>query len=122
MSFTGKATFSSGATLPELVEDVADIIGIVTPFETPLLDALGDAKNAAQSTIHEWLEDTLLPNTDTLNQSSFSPDAQNATSLTAAHGDRFRAGDQVRPGTSAEVFLVTAVSGNTLTALVKICV
>jgi len=60
MSFTGKATYSAGATLPELVEDVSDIIGIVSPFETPLLDHLGDPQRPAISTIHEWLEDALV--------------------------------------------------------------
>lgn len=60
MSFTGKATYSAGATLPEIVEDVSDIIGIVTPFETPLLDHLGDPARPAISTIHEWLEDALV--------------------------------------------------------------
>ena len=42
MAFTGKATYTAGATLPEIAEDVGDIIGIVSPFETPLLDVLGD--------------------------------------------------------------------------------
>jgi hypothetical protein len=115
MSFTGKSTYSAGVDLPEIVEDVADIIGIVSPYETPLLDALGDAKRAAHSTVHEWIEDSLLPNTDSLNQTTFSPDPQSATSLTVVHGDRFRPGDQVRPGSTAEVFLVTAVAGNVLT-------
>ena len=39
--------------LPELVEDVSDIIGNVSPFETPLLDHLGDPKRSAMSTVHE---------------------------------------------------------------------
>ncbi len=60
MPFTGKATFTAGAGLPELVEDVSDIIGIVSPHETPLLDHLGDAKRAAISTVHEWIEDALV--------------------------------------------------------------
>lgn len=60
MPFTGKPTFGAGATLPELAEDVADIVSIVSPFETPLLDHLGDAKRSAQSTIHEWIEDALV--------------------------------------------------------------
>jgi hypothetical protein len=115
MPFTGKATYDAGATLPELVEDVADIIGIVSPFETPLLDHLGDPKRPALSTVHEWLEDTLLPNTSAINQGSFSPGPTSATSITVAHGDRFRPGDQVRPGNTGEIMLVTAVSGNILT-------
>ena len=42
MAFTGKATYDAGSELPEIVEDVADIISIISPYETPLLDHLGD--------------------------------------------------------------------------------
>jgi len=115
MPFTGKATFSAAADLPELVEDVADIISLVSPWETPLLDHLGDANRAATSTIHEWVEDTLVPNTDSVNQTSFTPDAQNATAITVATGSRFRPGDQVRPEGLREILLVTAVAANVLT-------
>lgn len=117
MSFTGKATYDAGASLPELIEDVSDIIGIVSPYETPLLDYLGDPKRSATATIHEWIEDSLLPNTDSLNQSSFSPDATSATALVAANGNRFKVGDQVKPGTFSEVMFITAVSGNNLTVV-----
>lgn len=117
MPFTGKATFTAGADLPELMEDVADLVGIVSPFETPLLDAIGDAQRAAQSTIHEWIEDTLLPNTDTINQGSFSPNPTDATSITVANGSRFRVGDQVRPDGLREVMFVTAIAGNVLTVV-----
>jgi hypothetical protein len=117
MPFTGKATFSAGVDLPELAEDVSDIIGIVSPFETPLLDHLGDAKRPAFSTVHEWLEDTLLPNFDTLNQTTFTPNPTDATSLTVNNGGRFQAGDLVRPADAQEVMQVTAVAGNTLTVV-----
>lgn len=115
MSFNGKATYMAGADLPEIVEDVSDVVGIISPFETPLLDHLGQASRPAYSTVHEWIEDTLLPNTDTINQTTFTPDASNATSVTVANGGRFRVGDQVRPGNATEILLVTGVSGNTLT-------
>jgi hypothetical protein len=117
MPFTGKATFTAGTDLPEIAEDVSDIIGIVSPFETALLDHLGDPKRPAHSTIHEWLEDTLLPNTDSVNQASFSPNASDATSITVANGSRFRVGDQVKPDGSREIMLVTAVAGNVLTVV-----
>jgi hypothetical protein len=117
MAFTGKPTYGAGADLPELVEDVSDVIGIVSPWETPLLDYLGDAKKPALSTVHEWIEDTLLPNTDSLNQTTFTPDAQNATSLTVVNGVRFQVGDLVRPDQSVEVMQVTAVAGNVLTVV-----
>lgn len=117
MPFTGKATYGAGATLPELMEDVSDVVGIVSPFETPLLDALGDASHAALSTVHEWIEDTLLPNTDSVNQTTFTPNATDATAVTVANGSRFRVGDQVRPEGLREVMFVSAVAGNVLTVV-----
>ena len=60
MPFTGKPTYAAGADLPELMEDVADLVSVVSPYETPLLDALGDATRSAFSTIHEWVEDALV--------------------------------------------------------------
>lgn len=114
MAFTGKATYGAGADLPELVEDVSDIIGIVSPYETPLLDHLGDPKRAAQSTVHEWIEDELLANADALNQSSFSPSPTTASTLTVDNGTRFRIGDLVQPAGSGEVLFVLGISGNQL--------
>lgn len=117
MPFTGKATYSAGASLPELAEDVADIIGIISPYETPLLDHLGEARRPARSTVHEWLEDSLLPNADQINQTTFTPNPTSATSITVDNGPRFRPGDQVRPEGGMEVMLVTAVAGNVLTVV-----
>ena len=116
MSFTGKATFSAGATLPELAEDVGDIVGIVSPYETPLLDHLGDPQRAANSTVHQWLEDQLLPNADTIDDASIAS-ATAETSFDVANGDRFRIGDQVQAQGSSEVMFVTAVSSDTLTVV-----
>ncbi|MBL8760368.1 MAG: DUF5309 family protein [Phycisphaerae bacterium] len=117
MAFTGKATYAAGADLPEIMEDVADIISIVSPYETPLLDHLGDPARPALSTIHEWVEDTLLPNTDTINQTTFTPNPQDATSVTVNNGPRFQVGDLVRPGNATEIMQVTAVATNTLTVV-----
>ncbi|MEM7680935.1 MAG: DUF5309 family protein [Planctomycetota bacterium] len=114
MPFTGKATYSAGADLPELANDVSDVIGLVSPHETPLLDHLGDPQREARTTLHEWLEDELLPNTDAINQLSLT-DNTSATSLTVDNGDRFRIGDQVQAVGSREVLFVSAVAGNTLT-------
>lgn len=116
MSFTGKATYSAGATLPELVEDVSDIISIVSPYETPLLDHLGDPQRSATSTVHEWLEDSLLPNTDTVQDASISAPLTETT-FTVSYGDRFRVGDQIQIVGSSEVMLVTGVSYNDLTVV-----
>ncbi len=113
MPFTGKATYTAGPSLPEIAEDVSDIISIVSPHETPLLDHLGDPARAASSTVHEWLEDSLLPNTDVVNDQSIG-DPVNETAFTVANGDRFRVGDQVKIDGASEVMLVVAVTGNTV--------
>ncbi|MCX5688989.1 MAG: DUF5309 family protein [Planctomycetota bacterium] len=117
MGFFGKATYNAGSDLPELVEDVSDLISIVSPFETPLLDRLGDSRNPATNTVHEWIEDTLLPNADTINQTTFTPNAQDATLITVTNGSRFQVGDMLRPGNAAEVMLVTGIVANTLTVI-----
>ena len=95
MAFTGKATYDGGSTLPELIDDVADLVGLISPFETPLLDAIGDPRNVARSTRHEWLEDKLNPNTTLVdNVAGHGP---TDTTLTVDDGSIFRVGDLVRP-------------------------
>lgn len=110
MPFTGKATYSAGATLPEIAEDVSDLVAINSPHETPLLDALGDSARSARSTVHEWLEDSLWPDVDAAVGGS-------GNSVVVEHVDRFRVGDQIRLGGRAEIMLVTAIDtqANTLT-------
>jgi hypothetical protein len=116
MAFTGKATYSAGTTLPELAEDVSDLIGIISPYETPLLDAMGDPMREATSTHHEWLEDELLPNKDAINDSTYTNPTQD-TDFVVDHGSRFRVGDQIQVEGSEELMLVTAVNSNTLTVV-----
>lgn len=114
MPFTGKATYSAGTNLPELAEDVSDLIAILSPYETPLLDALGDPVRDAASTRHEWIEDDLLPNKDTISDGSIT-NPLTETAFDVANGGRFRIGDQIQPLGSRELMLVTNVVGNTLT-------
>jgi hypothetical protein len=116
MAFTGKATYSAGTTLPELAEDVSDLIGIISPYETPLLDALGDPMREAMSTHHEWLEDELLPNRDAVNDSTFTDPAAD-TDFVVDNGSRFRVGDQIQVEGAEELMLVTSINGDTLTVV-----
>jgi len=108
MAFTGKATYSGGSDLPEIAEDVGDLVSIVSPYETPLLDHIGDPPRAASSTYHEWLEDELLPNTDAIDDSTWTDPSADET-FGVDNADRFRIGDQVRPEGSDELLLVTGV-------------
>ncbi len=116
MAFTGKATYSAGTTIGELAEDVSDLIGIVSPYEASLLDALGDPMREAMSTHHEWLEDSLLPNKDAINDATYTDPATD-TDFIVDNGDRFRVGDQIQVESSEELMLVTGISTNTLTVV-----
>lgn len=116
MAFTGKATYTAGSDLPEIAEDVSDIIGIVSPFEAPLLDLLGDPPRSATSTIHEWLEDELIPNSDQIDDGSISNPTSD-TVFTVEDGSKFRIGDQIQLDGLREIMLVTDVSGNDLTVV-----
>jgi hypothetical protein len=107
MPFTGKATYSAGSTLPEIAEDVSDIVSVSSPFDTPLLDVLGDPARSARSTVHEWLEDTLLPNTDPLV-------AVDGSTVTVTDGARFRVGDLLRVDGFGELMLVESIADNEL--------
>ncbi|MEM7623870.1 MAG: DUF5309 family protein [Planctomycetota bacterium] len=115
MAFTGKATYGAGATLPEIAEDVSDIIGIVSPHETPLLDHFGDAKRPATSTVHEWIEDTLLPNTSIINDATVTG---SDTTFAVFDAAVFRVGDLVRPGNTGEVMMVSEIDSGTETLTV----
>ena len=95
MAFTGKATYTAGTALPELAEDVSDVVGLVSPQETALLDALGDPLREATSIHHEWLEDELLPNKDAINDATWSNPASDTT-FNVDNGSRFRIGDARR--------------------------
>lgn len=115
MSFAGKATYSAGADLPEIAEDVSDLVAINSPHATPLLDALGDPLRVARSTVHDWLEDSLLPNIDAIVEDTFTPSPTLASTFGVANADRFRVGDQVRAAGSAEIMLVTDVGSGDIT-------
>src|SRR5438093_10006867 len=117
MSFSGKATYSAGATLPEIAEDVSDLVAINSPHETPLLDALGDPARPARATVHEWLEDALLPNSDTINDSAYANPLSD-TQFVVANASRFRVGDQIKIESLKEIMLVTAINTGTNTLTV----
>ena len=114
MAFTGKPLYSKSPCVPDGCEDVSDIIGLVSPFETPLLDHLGDPQRDAMSTVHEWLEYSLLPNSDAINDSTYT-NALTDTTFVVDNGSRFRVGDLIQVDGSLEVMLVTAIATNTLT-------
>jgi len=117
MPFSGKATYTAGSTLPEIAEDVSDLVSLASPYETALLDALGDPARPARSTVHEWLEDSLLPNSSTINDSTYT-NVLTDTTFVITHVDRFRVGDLIRIEGATEVMLVTIVDTGSSTLTV----
>lgn len=117
MPFSGKATYTAGSTLPEIAEDVSDLVSLASPYETTLLDVLGDPARPARSTVHEWLEDSLLPNSSTINDSTYT-NVLTDTTFVITHVDRFRVGDLIRIEGATEVMLVTIVDTGSSTLTV----
>ncbi|QDU35517.1 hypothetical protein KS4_36000 [Poriferisphaera corsica] len=111
MAFTGKATFSAGAQLPEIAEDISDVVSIVSPYETALLNYLGDSKQVATSTIHEWLEDELRSYSTKISTAV----NDSATQIDVEDVQVFRIGDLLRAQDSQEVMMVQNKSSSTIT-------
>lgn len=113
MPFSGKATYDSGATVAETYEDISDIVAMISPFATPFLDLIGDAAMPAESTIHQWIEDSLLPNSDTMGTVSVANTT--VTTLAVATPGRFRANDIIKIEESDELLLVSATAATVVT-------
>ena len=50
MSFSGRAVYSN---FTAVAEDVSDLVSMISPRETPLLDILGDAPFPSRSVLHK---------------------------------------------------------------------
>lgn len=114
MAFSGRAVYSN---FTATAEDVSDIVSMISPRETPLLDILGDAPFPARSVLHEWLEDDLSPNTIVTSADVASTAVDTALGVAASKARRLQVGMILRgPAASGNEFLViSAISGNTIT-------
>lgn len=116
MPFTGKAVYDDGV-FDDIAEDVADLIGIISPKETPLLDALPMAERPAQHVLHEWMEDALAPHTVTSSTAVASTTA--ASSVEVHDGAGGAAAAYLQVGdilefASGEQVQISGISGNYL--------
>jgi hypothetical protein len=115
MAFTGRATYDTGV-FRGIAEDVSDVIGMISPYETPLLDVIGDSPNPAANVLHEWLEDELNPNTIVASSA-----ADNAGTAAAFHYNggavnrNLQVGAVLKNNTTGEYVQLTGLTGNTLT-------
>lgn len=115
MVFTGKAIYDSGV-FDTVAEDVSDIIGMISPSETPLLDAIGNPQRPAQNVLHEWLEDALSPNTLS-SSATVNTAGQNVPVHVAgvAVGTFLQVGAVVKNTRTGEYLQISATAANTIT-------
>lgn len=89
--------------------DVEDAIYMISPFDVPFLGTYGPSRGSVlgrdttTSTKIEWLEDELVPGSDTLNGAILAADGD----ITVDNSDRFKVNDLIRVGD--EFMRVTAV-------------
>lgn len=115
MPFTGRAIYDSGV-FDGVAEDVSDIIGMISPDETPLLDVLGDAAMSAENVFHEWLEDALSPNT-LVSSATINTSNQNLPVHVggSAVGTYLQVGTILKNTRTGEYLQLSATAANTLT-------
>lgn len=96
---------------------ISDVINLIDPYDTPLLNALGGLDSArgkmkvrGNGTKVEWLEDAFFPTSGTMGSSTITT---NATTVTVTDGSVFKAGDVIL--IDSEYMWVSAVSGEDLT-------
>jgi hypothetical protein len=115
MPFTGRAiydTLNGTAVFDGVAEDVNEMISMISPSETPLLDRIGDGAQPAQSVLHEWLEDALNPSTIIATTALAATNSNTALLVDAsgrAMSPHLRVGMQVKVVTSGEYIQITAI-------------
>ena len=101
--------------LKEVKRDLTDIVTVIMQQQPTLISLIPHAAppQYARNPKHEWLEDVLSPEVDTLAADVAATD----TTITVADGTKFRPGMVIVFEGHDEMMKVTAVSGNTLTVV-----
>jgi hypothetical protein len=114
MAFSGKAVYDTNVFANEHAEDVAPIVSMISPYETPLLDYLGDPQYPAQNILHEWTEDELNPNT-LIASTAIASSATGTVDVAAADAGHHMVGAILTSEDTGEYFQVSAVTASTVT-------
>jgi len=96
-----------------LAIDMSPVIQLIDPFDVGALTYIGMSTldKPAVATKHEWMEDTLRPLTDVLNEALDASE----TDVTTTDGTIFRAYDLIK--IEDELMLVTSIATNDLTVI-----
>jgi len=112
----GAASFdiTAGTGKLDLSEELAEIIRM---DNTALLNRLGAGGLTASQRKHQWNEDSLNPNTATLNEAL--DNSETSVDVATDHGARFKVGTlfKFNERSKTEVCQVTAISTDTLTVV-----
>lgn len=98
---------------------ITDLISLIDPSDAPLVDALGGLDGASgkfrftngKGKLVEWLEDSLIPLTDTLNSGATL--TSTVVTISVTDGSLYEPGHII--AISTEYLWVSSVSGNTIT-------
>jgi hypothetical protein len=89
---------------------------MISPFETRLLDVLGDPPYPAQNIYHEWSEDALAPNSIVASSALASvANAAGVIGIAAGDANYIQQGAILMNELSGEYFAVEAIVGNSIT-------
>ena len=110
-----KTTYSDATPQKRII---TDIISLIDPSDAPLIDALGGLDGASgkfrftngKGKVVEWLEDSLIPLTDTLAEAATI--TSTAASLKVSDGSLYEPGHIVK--VDSEYLWVSDVSGDTI--------
>lgn len=113
--FPGKAMFDTAQPGGEHAEDVSPTVKILSPQVIPLLSAIGIDPSPIANIRHEWLEDELIPDQDTLLNNLLAV-ADGATStITVANSGIYQIGELISIGQipNNEPMMVSAIPNAT---------
>lgn len=115
MPFTGRALYDDDV-FEGVREDVSDMITMISPHETPLLNRLSQPQKPATNVLHEWLEDSLAPNTLVASTAISTAGTGMAVHLNGNPvAPYLQVGAILQSKTTGEYLQIAAISGNTLT-------
>lgn len=113
MAFNGLATFSSSVFATAAI-DISEEIGMISPTETLLLDALSQAPRPATSLLHEWLEEALGPNT-VVGSTAHADTTSTGLGIVGGLAQYLQVGMILKNTRTAEFVQISAITVNTLT-------
>ncbi|MDQ6989202.1 MAG: DUF5309 family protein [Mariprofundaceae bacterium] len=114
MAFNGLAIYGTNV-FQSLAEDVSEEVGMISPSETPFLDILTPPMREGFNVLHEWLEDSLAPQSITASTAISSTTADTQIGIANGDAERLFVGQLLIHPDGQEYMRISVISGNTIT-------